>query len=316
MNYTEVKEFRVLLFSNINGCKSPIIFAFCFIYLVGVLMNLTIFTLICADSHLHTPMYLFLCNLSFVDICYTTVTIPKLLAMLLSGHNTMLFTQCTIQMFILFMLATTEALLLLIMAYDRYVAICNPLRYHQLLSKKMCFLFISLAWLCGSLNSSQLTISAAKMSYCNSNTIHSFYCDIKALKNIACGGMEILQSIIYINAVFLGLLPFLGSLTSYTKIVKIVLSINSSEGRRKAFSTCSSHLTVIIIFYWTGTTVFMIPPSKQYCVLEQVFTVLYTTIIPMLNPLIYSLKNKDVKCAMGRLLGMKTVQKFHSHIQS
>ncbi|DBA13670.1 TPA: hypothetical protein GDO54_018584 [Pyxicephalus adspersus] len=309
-NYTGIDNFHILLFSNIDGSRAFIIGAFAFIYLIGVLMNLAIFTLICSNNHLHSPMYLFLCNLSFVDICYTTITIPKLLAMLLSRHNTVSFTQCFIQMFLLFTVATTEDLLLLIMAYDRYVAIWNPLRYHHLLSKKMCFLFTSLAWLSGCLNSSQLTMSATKMSFCHSNTIHSFYCDINAMKNIACGGTEMLYGVINVSSVLLGFVPFVCSLISYTQIVKIVLSIKTSEGRRKAFSTCSSHLTVIIIFYWTATTVYVIPSSEQYYVLEQVFTVLYTTIIPMLNPLIYSLKNKDVKWAVVRLLCNQHSQKL------
>ncbi|XP_075037409.1 olfactory receptor 1-like [Mixophyes fleayi] len=304
-NYTSTKEIHILPFYRTDENKAVIFTVFAFIYLTGLLMNTAIITVICIDAHLHTPMYVLLCNLSFVDMCYTTVTMPKLLDMLLSGNNTVSFTQCFTQMYFLFLAAGSEDFLLLTMAYDRYVAICNPLQYHSIMSKKMCLLFMTVIWLYACLHSSLITISASKMYFCHSNTIQNFYCDAKALTNIACGGTEVFYTVIYIEVLLIGLLPFLCSLTSYSKILKIIFNIKSIDGRRKAFSTCSSHLIVIIMFYSTGTSVYMIPTSDNYSVLEQICTVLYTTVTPMLNPLIYSFKNKDIKCAVLRLLGIQ-----------
>ncbi|KAM5151755.1 olfactory receptor 2K2-like [Mantella aurantiaca] len=275
---------------------------FSLIYVIGILVNLIIITVICLDLHLHTPMYLFLCNLSIIDICYTTVTVPKLLYILFSGNNTISFTQCLIQTYFVFQSSTTEVMTIFIMAYDRYVAICNPLHYHRELNKKICMLLVMGAWISGCSNSSLITNSILKMNFCSSLTIHQFCCDAKSLLNIACSGTKMFNIAMYIEYLVFGLCPVMCNFLSYVKIIRVILRIKSKDGRSKAFSTCSSHLIVMAIYYGCGIAEYMIPPSDHYDLLEQILTVFYTTVVPMLNPLIYSLRNKAVKNSLRKLL--------------
>ncbi|XP_077306143.1 olfactory receptor 2L3-like [Lithobates pipiens] len=275
---------------------------FFFIYLIGMLMNVVIIAVIYLDLHLHTPMYLFLCNLSVVDICYTTVIIPKLVHMLLSGNNQMPFTQCFIQMYFFFIVGSAEVTVLLIMAYDRYVAICHPLDYYRILNKKICLLLMMVIWIAGSANSSLLTSSILKIFFCSSVTIHQFFCDAKALINISCGGTETFYIVMYADSLVFGLLPIVCNSMSHVKIIRVILNIKSKDGRSKAFSTCSSHLAVMAIYYGSAVSVYMTPPSIQYDFLEQILTMFYTTVVPILNPLIYSLRNKEVKSYLWKLV--------------
>ncbi|KAM5151784.1 olfactory receptor 2T1-like [Mantella aurantiaca] len=278
-----------------------IIFFF-LIFFTGILVNTIIITVVCLNLHLHTPMYQFLCNLSIIDICYITVNVPNLLYIVLSGDNIMSFTQCFIQMYLFFLAGIAEDTILFIMAYDRYVAICYPLKYHRILSKKICTILVMITWVSGCLNSSLLTSSILKMFFCSSVTIHQFFCDAKALINIACSGTEMFYIVLYIECFVYGICPVMFNLMSYVKIIRVILRIKSKDGRSKAFSTCSSHLTVMAIYYGTGTAEYMTPPSDRYNLLGQILTVFYTTVVPMLNPLIYSLRNKEVKSSLKKLL--------------
>ncbi|XP_075141420.1 olfactory receptor 5V1-like [Leptodactylus fuscus] len=257
-----------------------------------------------SDRHLHTPMYLFLCNLSIIDICYTTSSVPKLVHMFLSGDYTLSITQCFVQMFFFLLAAATEDLLLLIMAYDRYVAICNPLHYHHMLRKKICILLIVIAWVTGCINSTVVTLTVSNIPLC-SNTIPQFLCDFKAFVKISCTNTG-LEEFSLIEAVIFGIGPFLCSIISYTRVIIVILRIKSSEGRRKAFSTCSSHLVVLTIYFSTWMSIYMMPPMKDSQVFELSLFILFSIITPMLNPLIYSVRNKDVKTALLKLVGGKT----------
>ncbi|XP_063788932.1 olfactory receptor 1G1-like [Pseudophryne corroboree] len=187
------------------------------------------------------------------------------------------------------------------MSYDRYVAICDPLHYHTILNRKHCVVFASGTWISGCLNSFVITIPASHMSFCHSRTIHQFFCDAKALMNISCAG-EDFSIVIYMEALVYGTFPVMFCLTSYVKIIRVILQIKSKDGRKKAFSTCSSHLTVVIMFYMTTLSVYLVPPSDYSSVLEPVFSALYSVVTPTINPLIYSLRNKDMKSALRRLL--------------
>ncbi|KAM5151770.1 olfactory receptor 1G1-like [Mantella aurantiaca] len=276
--------------------------SFFLIYVFGILVNFIIITVIFLDLNLHTPMYLFLCNLSIIDIFYTTVTVPKLLYILFSGNNTISFTQCFIQMSFVFLTATTEDTILFIMAYDRYVAICHPLDYHRILNKKICILLVMSTWISCCVNSSLFTSSILQVIFCSSLTIHQFFCDAKALLNISCSGTEMFYIVMYTNILVFGFCPIMCNVISYVKIIRVILCIKSKDGRSKAFSTCSSHLTVMAIYYGTALTEYMMPPSDRYDLLEQILTVFYTTVIPMLNPLIYSLRNKEIKNSLQKLL--------------
>ncbi|XP_063788915.1 olfactory receptor 1496-like [Pseudophryne corroboree] len=301
-NHTSITEFHIVPFSMKAGDEPVIFGVFFLIYVFGVLLNLAIITVICLDSHLHTPMYLFFCNLSFVDICYTSVTVPKLLQMLRSGKNKLFFPQCFAQVYFFVIAASSEDTLLFVMGYDRYIAICHPLHYHQILSKKVCIMVVTMIWLCAGVNSMLWLVSVLKMSFCHSTTIHQFFCDAKALRDIACSGLNMFYIVMFANIVLLGVCPFFINVMSYKKIISVILHIKSREGRRKAFSTCSSHLTVMTMYYVISIPVYMIPPSEQFIFLDQIMTVLYTTVIPMVNPLVYSLRNYEIRRAIQRLV--------------
>ncbi|KAE8619143.1 hypothetical protein XENTR_v10009631, partial [Xenopus tropicalis] len=288
-----------LAFSN-HGEKQPLLsIVFFLIYVIGVLGNLIIIIVIYLDSHLHTPMYFFLFSLAFVDICYPTVTLPKLMDILLSGNNSITFVQCFTQMYFFLALAAVEATLLSSMAYDRYVAICKPLRYHHIMNRRVCVLVIVGTWVSGFANSAFLTFLASKLLICGSNKIKQFFCDIKAVADISCDRTAFYNAI-YVEAFFFGLITFSLNLISYINIIRNIIHIKSKHGRQKAFSTCTSHFTVLIIFYGSGLWTYLRPPSESVK-LDPVFTVLLVGITPMLNPLIYSLRNTEVKNALKRI---------------
>ncbi|KAM9305412.1 olfactory receptor 1E16-like [Gastrophryne carolinensis] len=250
-------------------------------------------------------MYLLLCNLSIVDMCYTSVIVPQFLYIMFSGNNIISITQCFVQMCFFFWTGSTEDLLLFIMAYDRYVAICNPLHYHLILSRTFCFFLIVAMWVCGCLNSVLISISVSEMSFCHSKIIQHFFCDAKALTKIACEGTETFYIAMYVELVIFGLIPFTCTLISYQKIIKVILGIKSTHGQRKAFSTCSSHLIVLLIYYITVAAVILMPSLEKSNLLDQIFTMLYSILAPVVNPFIYSIRNKDIKNSLVRLIGLK-----------
>ncbi|XP_053577933.1 olfactory receptor 1M1-like [Bombina bombina] len=300
-NQTSTKHFYMVAFSS-NGDKKPLLsIFFFFLYISGLLWNLVIIIVVYMDNHLHTPMYLFLGNLSLVDICSTTITLPKLIDILLTGKNMLSFEHCFTQMYFFTFLAVTEIILLSFMAYDRYVAICKPLRYHLIINKETCVLILSGTWISACVNSIFLTSFASSLDFCQTHNIYHFYCEIKALAKIACAGTKF-NIVFFVETLLVGLFPFLLSLTSYVKIISSILRVKSMFSRKKAFSTCTSHLTVIMIFYGTCLCVYLRPPSEHAEVLDQVFSVLYAAVTPMLNPLIYSLRNRNVKSALMRIL--------------
>ncbi|XP_073414850.1 olfactory receptor 1M1-like [Dendrobates tinctorius] len=297
-------QYFVLTFTTHEENRPFLSFFFVLIYLIGVLANSATIIVVYYDRHLHTPMYLFLCNLSIVDLCYTTSTVPKLVHMFLSGVYTLSFTQCFVQMYFFSHVVTTEDLLLFIMAYDRYVAICHPLYYHRMLSKKNCIFFMVVVWTTGFLNSLSLTLTTSYIPLCYSNTVTQFFCEFKAFAKIACPNAGF-QLFTYMEAVIFGFGPFLFSILSYIKVIVVILHIKSSDGRRKAFSTCSSHLIVLSMFYGTWMSVYIMPPLKDPRVFELTLSVLYSTITPMLNPLIFSVRNKDIKMALIKMVKHK-----------
>ncbi|KAG9467061.1 hypothetical protein GDO78_015683, partial [Eleutherodactylus coqui] len=295
-NETSVKYFYILPFSE-DTMKKPFISIFFFlIYFIGVLVNSSIITVICLEVQLHKPMYLFICNLSIVDIFYTSVTVPKLLHMLLSGDYIVSFSQCYTQWYFFSAAASAEGILLFIMAYDRYVAICIPLHYHFILSQRNCILITFGIWTAAFLNSLLLVVSAFNMTSCHSNIIHQFFCDAKSLTKATCASIEIFFLITGIEMLLLAFVPVLGTCISYVNIFSVIFKMKSTESRKKALSTCSSHITVMSIYYGTCLAGYLIPSFSH--VLDLVFNVVYTTIIPMINPIIYSLQNSNVKIAL------------------
>ncbi|KAG8549723.1 hypothetical protein GDO81_019856, partial [Engystomops pustulosus] len=284
-------DFCILTFASSSEKKPMLSIFFVVVYLTGVVANSTTITVICRDHRLHTPMYLFLCNLSIVDLCYTTSTVPKLVHMLLSGDYTLSFSECFLQMYFFLHVACMEDLLLFVMAYDRYVAICNPLHYHSVLSKKSCIMFMGVVWLAGCIISVIATLTTCNI-HLYSNIVPQFLCEFKAFAKISCPNV-VYQLVSYMIVVFFGVGPFVCSLISYTRVIIVILHIKSSDGRRKAFSTCSSHLIVLTMYYGTWMSVYIMPPLQDSHVFDLTLSILFAVITPMLNPLIYSVRNKD-----------------------
>ncbi|XP_040297335.1 olfactory receptor 1444-like [Bufo bufo] len=299
-NETFVPYFYILPFSGESSNKTLITTFFFLIYLVGVLINSSIITVICREVQLHEPMYLFICNLSTVDILFTSVTVPKLLHILLSGNQIVFFSQCYTQLYFSITVMSAEDILLFIMAYDRYVAICLPLHYHRILNRRNCILITIGIWTAAFLNSIVFVISILKMSSCHSNVIHQFHCDTKSLTKTTCTTTEMFFVLTSIEILIFVIIPLMGTIISYVNIFSIIFRMKSKESRKKAFSTCLSHITVISIYYGATLIEYLVPISSD--ILDSIFNITYTTIIPMINPIIYSLQNSNVQSALLRLV--------------
>uniref|UniRef100_A0A8C3XMV5 Olfactory receptor n=1 Tax=Chelydra serpentina TaxID=8475 RepID=A0A8C3XMV5_CHESE len=300
-NQTTVTEFILLGFSS-----DPQIFlflVFLVVYLITLLANMVIMLLIMADPHLHTPMYFFLCHLSFVDICYSSAIVPKMLVHFLAEHKTISVNSCIAQMFFIFLPAVTEVFILSAMAYDRYAAICDPLRYMERMSKGICVQLVSGAWAIGFTDALLNTVFTLKLHFCGPNQINHFSCELPGLLHLSCTETLTNQVVLSTSIVILGSSSFLFTLISYIHIISTILRIRSAEGRRKAFSTCSSHLIVIGLLYLTAFFQYTKPSSVSSVILDEMFSIQYSILTPMLNPIIYSLKNKEVKKAVGKMLG-------------
>ncbi|XP_029471568.1 olfactory receptor 1361-like [Rhinatrema bivittatum] len=301
-NQTAVMEFLLLGLTERVELRGPLFVIFLAMYLMNLLGNGTMISVIAGSSQLHTPMYFLLCNLSFVDMCFSSVTVPKLLNSLISDKKTISFSQCIIQLYFFLVFTTTECLLLSIMAYDRYVAICNPMNYITIMNKDVCLSMSAGSFIISFLNALLHTLLIYRLSFCNSNMIKHFFCDLTPLLQLSCTDTSINELVIFTGGTVIAVLPFLIILFSYIRIITTILKIQSTGGRRKTFSTCSSHLTVVVLFY--GTIIFMYfrPPSSYSLEKDMITGVVYTVLSPMLNPFIYSLRNRDVKTALRRAL--------------
>nr|XP_002833246.3 olfactory receptor 13C9 [Pongo abelii] len=285
------------------------------IYVVILLGNGTLILISILDPHLHTPMYFFLGNLSFLDICYTTTSIPSTLVSFLSERKTISFSGCAVQMFLGLAMGTTECVLLGMMAFDRYVAICNPLRYPIIMSKDAYVPMAVGSWFAGIVNSAVQTTFVVQLPFCRNNVINHFSCEILAVMKMACADISGNEFLMLVATILFTLMPLLLIVISYSLIISSILKIHSSEGRSKAFSTCSAHLTVVIIFYGTILFMYMKPKSQETLnsddldVTNKIISMFYGVMTPMMNPLIYSLRNKDVKEAVKHLLNRRFFSK-------
>ncbi|XP_038627727.1 olfactory receptor 1G1-like [Tachyglossus aculeatus] len=306
-NQTMISEFILLGFSD-DPKQQPFIFGlFFFMYLISVLGNLLIILAIRFDSHLHTPMYFFLSKLSFVDLCLTTTTLPKMLLNIQTQKKTISYAGCLTQIYFLILFAYMDSFLLTAMAFDRYMAICHPLHYTTAVSPQLCVFLVAGSWFITFLHSLLHTVMAARLFFCGDNEIPHFYCDLTPLLKLSCSDISTNEVLIFTVAVLLGLAPAMCIVVSYICIVSAVLKIPSAEGKRKAFSTCGSHLTVVTLFYGAGMGVHIQPSSIQSKLEDLLASVLYTVVTPMLNPFIYSLRNKDVKAALRKLFSCETI---------
>ncbi|XP_053575413.1 olfactory receptor 1G1-like [Bombina bombina] len=282
--------------------KSLLCLLFSLFYSICLLWNTLLIVVINMDRQLQTPMYFFLSNLSFVDLSYISVTIPKLINIFITGNMRISFIGCFVQLYFFTALLLKEILLLTAMAYDRFVAICKPLYYMLVMKKVNCVLLVAGSWICGYGNSLFVTIFTSYLSFCGSKHINYLFCDIKVLTKISCGGIKKMQTMIYIETLIMGLCPFLLIIVSYSKIVANILTMHSAGNRQKAFSTCTAHLSVLFMFYGTLLCMYMSPLSENSEDIDQIFAVLYLAVTPTINPLIYSLRNKDIKIAIKKTI--------------
>ncbi|XP_049747663.1 olfactory receptor 1052-like [Elephas maximus indicus] len=304
-NFTEVTEFILLGLTERSDLKVVLFMLFLLIYIISLVGNLGMLFLIQITPKLHTPMYHFLSCLSLVDACYSTVFAPKMLLNFFVEQETISYSACIVQYFLFVSLITTEGFLLAAMAYDRYVAIVNPLIYTVAMTKIVCVVLVIGSCVGGLMNSLTHTIGLVKLSFCGPNVISHFFCDLPPLLKLSCSDTSMNELLLLIFSGGIAMITFLTVIISYIFIVAAILRIHSTAGRHKAFSTCASHLTAVTLSY--GSISFSyIQPSSQYSLeQEKMVSVFYTLVMPMLNPLIYSLRNKEVKDAVKRAIEMK-----------
>ncbi|XP_076988314.1 olfactory receptor 13D1-like [Tamandua tetradactyla] len=301
-NYSAVTEFFLVGFSQYPELQLSV-FMFCLItYLIILLGNSLLIIISILDSRLHTPMYFFLGNLSFLDICYTSSFIPPMLIIFRSDKKSISFIGCTLQMVISLGLGSTECILLAMMAYDRYVAICNPLRYPIIMNKALCVHMAAWSWSIGFLIALIQTVLAMTLPFCGNNIIDHITCELLALLKLTCSDISINVLVMTVASIILLIIPLLLIFISYVFILSTILRINSAEGRKKAFSTCSAHLVVVILFYGSALFMYMKPKSKDTKTSDEIIGLSYGVVTPMLNPIIYSLRNKEVKEAVKKVL--------------
>ncbi|XP_006997611.2 olfactory receptor 5D18-like [Peromyscus maniculatus bairdii] len=304
--------FTLLGFSDYPELKVPLFLVFLTIYSITVVGNIGMIIIIKINSKLHTPMYLFLSHLSFVDFCYSSVIAPKMLVNLVARDRTISFIECIVQYFFFAIFVVTESILLVAMAYDRFVAICSPLLYTVTMSQKVCISLVvgSYAW--GLTCSLTMTCSAVQLSFVGFNVIDHFFCEFASLLALSCSDTHFNQILLFSLSTVNAISTLLIILLSYMFILVTILKMQSSSGRHKAFSTCASHLATITIFYGTILFLYSVPNSKNSKLTFKVASLFYTLVIPMVNPLIYSVRNKDVKDTIRKIMDIKFIILFHS----
>ena len=270
-------------------------------FVVTVLGNLLIILAISSDSHLHTPMYFCISNLAFADVCFTSTTVPKMLVNIQTQSKSISYAGCITQMCLFMVFGGMDTFLLTVMAYDRFVAICHPLHYTVIMNPCLCGLLVLVSWFISLSYSLIQSLLMLRLSFCTNWVIPHFYCELAQVLTLACSDMLISYILLYVVIGFLGIVPFSGILFSYTRIVSSILRIPSAHGKYKAFSTCTSHLSVVSLFYGTGLGVYV--SSDSFSWRGMIASVMYTVVTPMLNPFIYSLRNRDIKRALQKVLG-------------
>ncbi|KAL6091256.1 hypothetical protein STEG23_027018 [Scotinomys teguina] len=301
-NQTWVREFILQGFPLSPRMQMFLCGLFSLFYTSTLLGNGVILGLIWLDSRLHTPMYFFLSHLAIVDISYASNNVPKMLANLLDKKKTISFAPCIMQTFLYMAFAHTECLILVMMSYDRYVAICHPLQYSVIMGWKVCTIMAVVSWACGSLLALVHVILILRLPFCGPHEVNHFFCEILSVLKLACADTMLNQIVIFAASVFILVGPLCLVLVSYTRILVAILRIQSGDGRRKAFSTCSSHLCVVGLFFGSAIVMYMAPKSQNPETQQKILSLFYSLFNPMLNPLIYSLRNAEVKGAVKRVL--------------
>ncbi|XP_049749638.1 olfactory receptor 2A2-like [Elephas maximus indicus] len=304
-NQSWVTEFILVGFQLPADVELFLFWVFSLLYIFSLLANGMILGLICLDIKLHTPMYFFLSHLSVIDISYASNNVPKMLANLANQKRTISFGPCVIQVFLYLTFAATECLILVVMSYDRYVAICHPLRYTIIMNWRVCTVLAIASWACGFILAIVHAILLLRLPFCGPLKVNHLFCEILSVLKLACADTWINQVVILAASVFVLVGPLFFMLVSYMRIICTILKIRSREGRRKAFSTCSSHLCVVGLFFGIAMVVYMVPDSKQREEQEKMLSLFHSLFNPMLNPLIYSLRNAQVKDAFYKALQRK-----------
>ncbi|XP_044840581.1 olfactory receptor 1020-like [Mauremys mutica] len=299
-NETSITEFILLGFGNVPQLQIFLFLLFLVIYIVTMTGNILIFALVVTDHQLHTPMYFFLGNLSCLETCYSSTILPRMLTSLLTGDRTISVSDCITQLYFFGSLLTTECSLLSVMAYDRYLAILKPLHYAVLLNDRFCLHLVAWSWISGFMSVAIIIFMMSQLRFCGSNEVDHFFCDFSPIIKLSCSDTHMLEVTAFIHSSIFTVPPFLLTVASYVCIIPAILRIPSTSGRQKAFSTCSSHLIVVTIFYGTLVIVYMLSGSEALRDLHKVLSVVYGALTPLVNPLIYSLKNKEVKEALRK----------------
>ncbi|XP_011385594.1 olfactory receptor-like protein OLF4 [Pteropus vampyrus] len=307
-NYSQITEFLLLGFSEEQELQPLIFGLFLSMYLITMFGNLLIILAVSSDSHLHKPMYFFLSNLSLVDICFTSTTIPKMLVNIQTQTQVITYGACITQMYFFILFAVLDDFLLTMMAYDRFVAICHPLHYMVIMNPRLCGLLLLVSWIMSVLYSSLQSLMVLRLSFCTVLKIPHFFCEINQMIKLACSDTFLNNLVMYFAIGLLAALPLTGILYSYFKIVSCIRGMSSAQGKYKAFSTCVSHLCVVSLFYCTILGVYLISVSTHSTHSSAIASVMYTVVTPMLNPFIYSLRNKDIKGALKRFCGMAAIK--------
>ncbi|VFV33557.1 olfactory receptor 10ag1-like [Lynx pardinus] len=301
-NTSTIKQFVLLGFSDLPNLQRLLFGVFSTIYIIILIGNSLVITITRLDKALQKPMYFFLAHLSSLEICYVSVTLPRILVNLWTQDRSISMLGCASQMCFFLALGATECFLLTVMAYDRYVAICNPLHYSLVMNQKMCIQLAVGSWIGGVPVQIGQTCQIFSLHFCNSNQINHFFCDIPPILRLACGDLFVHEISVYVVAMLFVTLPFVLILVSYSKIISTILKLPTTRGRAKAFSTCSSHLLVVFLFFGSATITYLRPKSNHSAGTDRLLSLFYTTVTPMFNPLIYSLRNKDVTAALRKLL--------------
>ncbi|XP_036924860.1 olfactory receptor 2A2-like [Sturnira hondurensis] len=305
-NLSWATEFVLLGFQLSSETEVLLFWVFSLFYTFSLLANGMIFALICLDQRLHTPMYFFLSHLAIIDISYASNNVPKMLANLVTQNRAISFVPCIMQTFLYLNLAATECLILVAMSYDRYVAICHPLHYTVIMSWTVCTVLATMCWLCGFFQALIHVLLLLRLPFCRSREVNQLFCELLSVLKLACADTWINKMVIFATSVLVLVGPLFLVLVSYMHILLAILKIKSGEGRKKAFSTCSSHLCVVGLFFGCAMVVYMVPDSTQRGEKNKILSLFYSLFNPMLNPLIYSLRNAQVKDAFCRALQVRS----------
>ncbi|KAM6224118.1 olfactory receptor 11L1 [Rhynchocyon petersi] len=304
-NVSTVTEFQLLGFQNLLEWQTLLFAIFLIIYFLTIMGNVVIITVVSQNQQLHLPMYIFLKHLSFLEIWYTSTIVPLLLGNLLSWGQVISFSACMAQLYFFVFFGATECFLLAMMAYDRYLAICSPLHYSFLMSTEICAKLVAISWLVGIGTGLLPSLMISKLNFCGPNKINHFFCDLPPLMQLSCSSVYITELVIFLLSIAVLCICFFLTLVSYVFIVSSILKIPSASGRIKTFSTCGSHLAVVTIYYGTMISMYVRPNAYLSTEINKIISVFYTVVTPLLNPVIYSLRNKDFKEAVRKVMRRK-----------